>query len=273
MMQSGTDGRFTYALRTVPLESIVVWSDAQARELDTNEIDSLAKSIQSEGLQHPLTVQREGRTYKLLAGQRRLEALRRLGHTEAPVLVLDKERVSDISDAKAVSIIENLHRKSMSARETAASCKFLVDKVGKTNAARILGINRDTLREYLGFDGVPDAVKEMVPKSISRRDAIRICRAVPQSERAVSIITKISRYDAPKRARYIEALEKLGGSAEPSDVAKLANSFRARRNLSVRISRTQAKGLARLSRESDLEPAELAKKIVSDYLARRGIKK
>lgn len=275
MMQSGAKGnpdtKPPYALRTVSIGSIEVWADAQARKLDAAEIDSLAKSIEAEGLQHPLTVRREGRTYKLLAGQRRLEALRQLGHEVAPVLVLDNERFSDASNAKAVSIVENLHRKNMSARDIAASCRFLVQKVGRADAAKALGISRDTLREYLGFDGVPDSVKEMVPKYVSRRDAIRICLAEPQAEKALSIIKRVSKYPAPKRARYIEALEKLGSSATPSELTRLANSFRARRNLSVRMSKTQAKGLAKLSRDADMEPAELAHKIVSDYLARRGI--
>lgn len=260
-----------YVLKTVPIDSITIWSDAQARDLDTDEIDSLVKSIKSEGLQHPLTVTREGRTYKLLAGQRRLEALRRLGHDTVPVLLLDPERFSDVSDAKAVSVIENLHRKNMSAKDMAASCRFLVNNMGKANAARALGITRDTLRGHLGFDGVPDSVKALVPSYVSRRDAVRICKAVPHQEKAVQIIKKISKYDAARRSRYIEALEKLGGSADTSEVSKLANSFRARRNLSVRVSKSQARGLARLSREAGMEPAELAKKIVSDYLARRGI--
>ncbi len=271
MSQAEADSTPRYVLKTVPIESIEVWEDAQARDLDTDELSSLIKSIKSEGLQHPLTVMREGRRHKLLAGQRRLEALRRIGHDTVPVLVLDRDRFSDVSEAKAVSIIENLHRKDMSAKDIAASCKFLVDKIGRNGAAKVLGINRHALREYLGFDGVPDEVKEMVPKSISRRDAVRICRVVANTAKAVSIVAKVAKYAAPKRARYITALEKLGDSATPAEITRLANSFRARQNLPVRISKTQAKGLAKLSRESDMEPAEMATRIVSDYLAERGI--
>lgn len=271
-MKTKADTDSSYTLKTVPIESIRVWSEVQARELNTDDIDSLAKSIKSEGLQHPLTVRREGGTYRLLAGQRRLEALKRLRYETVPVLVLNAEKFSKVSDAKAVSVIENLHRKNMSAKEIAASCKFLVEKVGKNNAAKILGITRDALREYLGFDGIPDEVKELVPKVISRRHAVRICKVVSQTEKALAIVKKISKYDAPKRTRYIEALEKLGDSAEPSDITKLANSFRMRQNLSLRISKSQAKGLAKLSRESDMEPAEMAHQIVSDYLTQHGIK-
>ena len=271
MITSGAGTDPLYALKNVPLDSIEVWTEAQARDLDTDEIDNLAKSISSEGLQHPLTVQREGRTYKLLAGQRRLEALKRLGYATAPVLVLDRERFSDISDAKAVSVVENLHRKNMSAKDIAASCKFMVEKVGKANAAKALGITRDTLREYLGFEGIPDAVKGLVPKMVSRRDAVRICKVLPKPESAIPFIKKISKFASAKRSRYIDALEQLGGSATQSDLSKLANSFRARRKISMRISKSQAQGLAKLSRKSDMEPDEMAHKIISDYLSEHGI--
>ncbi len=274
-MKTSKKPNIDYVFDTVPIDSIGIWSDAQARDLNIDEIDSLVKSIKSEGLQHPLTVCRDDdsdNTYKLLAGQRRLEALKRLGYENAPVLILDDKKFADVSGAKAVSVIENLHRKSMSTKEIAASCKFLVQKVGKANAAKTLGISRDTLREYLGFDGLPDEIKELVPKTISRRDAMRVCRVITQIDSALVMIKKLSKLESAKRTRYIEALEKLGSSAGMSEIAKLANSFRMRQNISVNISKTQAKGLAKLSRESDMEPAELAKKIVSDYLARRGIK-
>lgn len=272
MNQSDEEAKPTYSLRTVPIESIVTWEEAQARTLDTDDLDSLVKSIQSEGLQHPLTVQKEGRQYKLMAGQRRLEALRRLGHTMIPVLILNKEKFQDVSDAKAVSIIENIHRKNMSAKDITASCQFIVDKMGKKNAAKVMGISSDRLREYLGFGAVPDSIKAMVPKKISRRDATRICKVVPQEEQAIRTINKISKYTAPQRARYIQALEQLGSSAEQSEVARLANSFRARQVLSMRMTKSQAKGLAKLSREAEMEPAEMAQKIVTDYLSNQGIK-
>jgi ParB family chromosome partitioning protein len=82
----------SYHLKDVPINTITIWKDAQARTLDLTDIDSLAKSIQQEGLQNPLMVQRNGtNSYLLMAGQRRLEALKRLGAKTIPVLVLDKE--------------------------------------------------------------------------------------------------------------------------------------------------------------------------------------
>jgi ParB-like chromosome segregation protein Spo0J len=60
-----------------------------ARPVGDTSVAALAGSIERLGLQVPLTlVEREGR-YLLIAGRQRLEALRRLGHDEAPVQVVD----------------------------------------------------------------------------------------------------------------------------------------------------------------------------------------
>ncbi len=58
------------------------------------------------------------------------------------------------------------------------------------------------------------------------------------------------------------SLEALQGT----QIQRLASSFRARQNVSLRLPRSQAKGLSKLSREWNLEPDELVQKIVSDCL-------
>lgn len=272
-MQKIKENPISYLLKEVPIDTITVWEEAQARKLDDTDIDSLAKSIAEEGLQNPPMVQRDGNnSYLLMSGQRRLEALKRLGAKTIPVLILSKNSSCDIQDAKAVSIIENIHRKDMSISEMASSCEFLAEKMGKTGAAKALGINRATLYGYLGFGMVPDVIKQMIPKVISKRDAIRICKIVTTESKAVELIERIKKYDTSQKKRYIDALEQLCSAAKHSEIQKLANSFRARQNLSLKISKTQAKGLSKISRESNLEPAEFAQKIVTDYLARKGFK-
>ena len=272
-MQKIKENPILYQLKEVDIDTVTVWDEAQARTLDVTDIDSLAKSIQQEGLQNPPLVQKNGvNSYLLISGQRRLEALKRLGAKTIPILILSKNSSCGIGDAKAASIIENLHRKNMSVSDMTSSCQFLVEKLGKQDAAKVLGINSVTLREYLGFGMVPDKIKEMVPKTLSKRDAIRICKVVPVEFKATEIVKKISKYNASQKKRYLDALEQLGSTAEHSDIQKLANSFRARQNLSLKISKNQAKGLSKLSRESNLEPAEFAQNLLGDYLSKRGFK-
>src|SRR5580658_8467103 len=53
---------------------------------DLGDVRALAESIAEVGLLHPVVVTPEGR---LIAGQRRLEACRRLGWSTVPVTVID----------------------------------------------------------------------------------------------------------------------------------------------------------------------------------------
>lgn len=262
----------SYRLREIPIKQIKIWKDAQARKLDREGISELAKSIKSEGLQNPPLVQKEGRdTFLLMAGQRRLAALKKLGAKKVPVLVVTKDTQFDLDNAKAASVIENLHRRDMDAKEMAASCVYLAEKMGKSKAAKALGIMPKTLRQHLGFAAVPDAIKQMVPKTISRTDAIRICKVIPGNiSHAKDIANKISKYDGPAKKRYLDALEHLGANAEHSEIIKLANRFRAKQNISMKLSKRQAKGLAKIASDTEAEPNELARKIVLDYLKRRG---
>ena len=273
MKQGISDNPLSYTLREVPIEQISVWDEAQARTLDTDGVSLLARSIEAEGLQNPPIVKRDGReSYLLMAGQRRLAALKMLGAQSVPVLVLARDESRDVVGAKTMSVIENLHRKDMTPKEVTESCKFLAEHMGESRAAKALGIKPATMREYLGFAAVPDRVKSLVPKVLSKRDAIRIYKVARTESATMDIVDRIEKYDSSKKKRYIDALESLGAGAGHAEINKLANSFRARQNLSVRMSKSQAKGLAKLSRQTEMEPAEFAQKIVADYLARRGIR-
>ena len=81
-------------------------------------------------------------SYLLMAGQRRLAALKRLGSKTIPVLILSKNSSCRIEDAKAVSIIENLHRVDMSVSKMAASCRFLAERLGVSATPRALSLSQ-----------------------------------------------------------------------------------------------------------------------------------
>ncbi len=68
---------------------------------------------------------------------------------------------------------------------------ILTEKMGKMQAAQHLGVTIATLYRYPGFGAVPDSLKELVPKMISRDDITKLYLAVPNIRRAKNIATKI----------------------------------------------------------------------------------
>jgi len=76
----------------------------------------------------------------------------------------------------------------------------------------------------------------------------------------------IDRKDAKKF--YIDALEE-SPTAPHGYIKRRANQLRAKRNIRLKLSKTQAKVLDREAILKDLDAVDLATKIVSDWIARR----
>ncbi len=163
-------------------------------------------------------VQKESKnSYLLLSGQRRLAALKRLGAKKIPVLLLTQSTKYDVHDAKAASVVENLHRNKMNTKDMTAACVFLTESVGKSKAAKSLGISSQTLKKYLGFAAVPDRLRQFVPKELSRDDCVKLYQVIPNLSKAVSVAEKIIPLDQKLRREYLKVLSR---SPKTSQVAQ-----------------------------------------------------
>ena len=76
MTDSGTPSDDAYETREVALTDIRVFK--RLRPLESARVESLAASMGSEGLRHPIVVRRAAEGYHLILGRHRLEAARQL---------------------------------------------------------------------------------------------------------------------------------------------------------------------------------------------------
>ena len=90
-------------------------------------VRELADSLQAHGVLQPIVVRplADGK-YEVIAGHRRLEAARLLEWTTMPALV----RFESDDDAYLLTLVENLQRADLSAREQAAALEVLVRERG-----------------------------------------------------------------------------------------------------------------------------------------------
>ena len=259
----------SYRLREIPTKQIKVWKDAQARKLDREGIAELAKSIRNEGLQNPPMVQKESKnSYLLMSGQRRLAALKRIGAKKIPVLLLTQNTKYDLENAKAASVVENLHRNKMNTKDMTQACVFLAESVGKAKAAQSLGISQQTLKKYLGFAAVPDRLRQYVPKQLSRDDVTKLYQIIPDLSKATRIAEKIISLDQRLRRKYLQILAKNPKSSHLK-ILKKAKAGLLQQRVTVELNKTNAKILQRIAAKNDIEIAEMADKIMSGYLKKR----
>ena len=118
------------------------------------DLGALAKSIEAVGLLHPVVVTPQGR---LVAGRRRLEAVKLLGWRTVPVHVVDLEHLAE------GELAENVHRKDFLPSELWAIAKKVKERV-KTPVGRpssempenyrhFKGDTRDKAAAYFGISG------------------------------------------------------------------------------------------------------------------------
>lgn len=108
-------------------------------------IDELAASIAEHQLLQPVVVRRRGRSgYELIAGHRRLEAVKKLGWTTIPAVVRDE------STAKAyiLTLVENLQREDLTPKEEAGALEVLMRERGWTTRQVADAIHRS--HTYVG---------------------------------------------------------------------------------------------------------------------------
>lgn len=134
----------------LPVRSIVVAPGHNPRRhFKQAEFDRLVESIRDNGLISPITVRPSpsGEGYELVAGERRLRALRALNQEQVPALV----RELDDAQAHQLALLENLDRSDLAPVEEALVAQRHVDAYEGDHdaAARALGWPLQRLRHRL----------------------------------------------------------------------------------------------------------------------------
>lgn len=137
---------------------------------DEERIDELCQTIRMHGIIQPVVVRRTGRFYELVAGERRLRAVKKLGLSSIPAVIRDM----DDSQAAAASLIENLQREGLTAIEEAHAYQRLMEvhQLTQESLAQKLGKGQSTIANKLRLLQLPVEVQEALQKrTITERHA------------------------------------------------------------------------------------------------------
>lgn len=130
------------------------------REFEPTALAELEASIRSSGLLQPITVRRKGDGYELIAGERRLRAVRNLEWKEVPAVVRD----FDDQTLLVLALVENLQRSDLNPIEEARGYQRLLGEFSLTHqeVADAVGKDRSTITNLLRVLTLPDYVQELV---------------------------------------------------------------------------------------------------------------
>ncbi|MFN0145213.1 MAG: ParB/RepB/Spo0J family partition protein, partial [Dehalococcoidia bacterium] len=125
---------------------------------EPEKLRELAESIRSHGIIQPLIVGRdESGGYRLIAGERRLQAARLAGRATVPVIF----REAASTELLELALIENIQRADLNAIEEALAYRRLVDEYGLTQeeTARRVGKGRVAVANSLRLLALESEIK------------------------------------------------------------------------------------------------------------------
>lgn len=193
----------------VPLEDIDVGRIEPNRfqprvTFDDSASKELRASIKQNGLIQPLVVRRMPVGFELVAGERRLRAIKHLGWEKVPAIV------RELSDEAmlVLALVENLQRENLNPVEEASAFRQLIDGFGFTqqDVAKRLGRNRSTIANTLRLLLLPRKVRDLLSAGKLTAGHARAVLAVDGEKGQVALANEIVKLglsvrEAERRAR------------------------------------------------------------------------
>ena len=130
------------------------------KTFDEEKLQDLANSILEHGVIQPIILRKKGKSYEIVAGERRWRAAIKAGLTEVPCLV----RELDEEQNMLIAIIENMQREDLNPIEEAEGISRMVETFGMTQDAvsKSLGKSRPYITNSLRLLKLPDYVRDLV---------------------------------------------------------------------------------------------------------------
>lgn len=154
--QEGTDDR----VMMIRLSQVVPNHEQPRKAFDEDPLAELTESIRQYGVLQPLLVQKKGRYYEIIAGERRWRASRAAGLKEVPCIVREFDR----KETMEVSLIENIQRENLNPIEEAEAYRSLTDEFHMTQdeiAGRV-GRSRASVANSMRLLKLTPEVRQMV---------------------------------------------------------------------------------------------------------------
>ena len=131
------------------------------QKFDETSLEELTASIKEKGILTPITVQKVGNQFILIAGERRLRASKKAGLKKIPVYIID---VANDAEMVEMALIENIQRENLNPIEEAEAYIYLNNrfKLSQEKIAKSVGKKRATISNSLRLLTLPREIKESI---------------------------------------------------------------------------------------------------------------
>lgn len=156
---------------------------------DEEKLQELAASIKEFGVVQPVVVRKKGRSYELVAGERRLRAAGLAGLTKVPAIV------KDYDDAKMmeIALIENIQRHDLNPIEEAQGLRRLMQefKLTQEQTAEKVGRSRSAVTNILRLLNLPEQVQKQIVNGVLTMGQAKQLLGLPKQEQMCEVAEAI----------------------------------------------------------------------------------
>jgi len=250
-------------------------SEANVRKevdkISEEDFDSLVKSIKLKGVLQPVLVVPKGvDRYELFVGQCRLRASQKAGLKKIPALIYDK---IDSSSMRIISAIENLHRIKLTPADEAAALKELLKELGSPAAvAKAIGKSEPYVRYTLGYEGMPERVKQLVNQGELKMHEIPKLKSLvrwqdPNETSAVA--EEIAKLKGEKRGKALD-IARRSIALSPEELKTQLAKKPPVAIIKIEISDAEMEALRRAAEDVDQDPEDIVRSVIHDWLREHG---
>jgi len=177
------------------------------KEFSEESIDELARSIKKHGLIQPVIVIKEKDKYILVAGERRLRAVKKLGKNKIKAIVVPYSK----KDLREYALIENIQREDLNPLEIALSLDSLIKEHGYTHEelAKSIGKSRSYVTNLLRLLNMPKKVKKALKRNEITFGHAKVLSGLEEKE-VEEVIDKIisNSWNVRETEKYVNKLKK-----------------------------------------------------------------
>ena len=210
-------------LRRVRVADIAPNRFQPRRAFSEPELAELEASIKASGLLQPIVVRALGTDkWELVAGERRLRAVSRLGWTEIPVVVRDFDDRAMLT----LALVENLQRADLNPLEEAEGYQRLIDDFGLTQqqVADAVGKDRTSITNLLRVLTLQPAVKQLVARGHISAGHARALLPIKDEHRQLELANEIVARQLSVREVEARARAMTTDSGAPAPVSAIRTS-------------------------------------------------
>jgi ParB family chromosome partitioning protein len=178
-------------------EAIIYLDTAEVRagkyqprsDFNQEKLNELISSIKEKGVVQPILARKTQAGYELIAGERRLRAVKSLGIKKIPAIIKD----ADDASAMELALIENIQREDLNPIEEARAYERLCREFNFTQEkiAQAVGRERSSVTNIMRLLNLPQAIQKFILDNILTMGHARALLGVTDTKQQIKICERV----------------------------------------------------------------------------------